>query len=116
MTGDDTAVFFFFSSRGRQTRCALVTGVQTCALPISSLGYVDDAAFAASRAASLSRRGYGQRRVDQALHAAGIEEADAAPAKEQASAGAMAAALRFAQRRRLGPYAAIASEIGRAHV
>src|SRR3546814_8376996 len=25
---------FFFSSRSRHTRCALVTGVQTCALPI----------------------------------------------------------------------------------
>src|SRR3546814_2807712 len=30
-------VCFFFSSRRRHTRCALVTGVQTCALPI----YVD---------------------------------------------------------------------------
>src|SRR3546814_7346096 len=29
-------IFFFFSSRRRHTRCALVTGVQTCALPISS--------------------------------------------------------------------------------
>src|SRR3546814_7916613 len=29
---------FFFSSRRRHTRCALVTGVQTCALPIS--GYM----------------------------------------------------------------------------
>src|SRR3546814_6878254 len=29
--------FFFFSSRRRHTRCALVTGVQTCALPISSV-------------------------------------------------------------------------------
>src|SRR3546814_992333 len=29
-------LFFFFSSRRRHTRCALVTGVQTCALPISS--------------------------------------------------------------------------------
>src|SRR3546814_20416823 len=28
-------VYFFFSSRRRHTRCALVTGVQTCALPIS---------------------------------------------------------------------------------
>src|SRR3546814_9216541 len=28
---------FFFSSRRRHTRCALVTGVQTCALPISSI-------------------------------------------------------------------------------
>src|SRR3546814_18935196 len=30
-------VCFFFSSRRRHTRCALVTGVQTCALPICSL-------------------------------------------------------------------------------
>src|SRR3546814_15595432 len=29
--------YFFFSSRRRHTRCALVTGVQTCALPISAL-------------------------------------------------------------------------------
>src|SRR3546814_6995462 len=29
--------FFFFSSRRRHTRCALVTGVQTCALPILGL-------------------------------------------------------------------------------
>src|SRR3546814_19654985 len=33
-------VFFFFSSRRRHTRCALVTGVQTCALPICS-GYTE---------------------------------------------------------------------------
>src|SRR3546814_7795302 len=31
---------FFFSSRRRHTRCALVTGVQTCALPISTLTLV----------------------------------------------------------------------------
>src|SRR3546814_8155071 len=30
----DVLFFFFFSSRRRHTRCALVTGVQTCALPI----------------------------------------------------------------------------------
>src|SRR3546814_3907053 len=29
------SVLFFFSSRRRHTRCALVTGVQTCALPIA---------------------------------------------------------------------------------
>src|SRR3546814_2429380 len=29
-------MIFFFSSRRRHTRCALVTGVQTCALPILS--------------------------------------------------------------------------------
>src|SRR3546814_14699434 len=32
--------YFFFSSRRRHTRCALVNGVQTCALPIS-LGVVE---------------------------------------------------------------------------
>src|SRR3546814_4405953 len=48
---------FFFSSRRRHTRCALVTGVQTCALPIlpalkthdaiGALGQpIDDLAFA----------------------------------------------------------------------
>src|SRR3546814_2719565 len=33
----DFCCFFFFSSRRRHTRCALVTGVQTCALPICGL-------------------------------------------------------------------------------
>src|SRR3546814_3169663 len=42
---------FFFSSRRRHTRCAVVTGVQTCALPISSpllndLMDVDDESYA----------------------------------------------------------------------
>src|SRR3546814_10682737 len=32
--------FFFFSSRRRHTRCALVTGVQTCALPIYTFGEI----------------------------------------------------------------------------
>src|SRR3546814_1843186 len=31
---------FFFASRRRHTRCALVTGVQTCALPISAAAKV----------------------------------------------------------------------------
>src|SRR3546814_3321823 len=41
--------FFFFSSRRRHTRCALVTGVQTCALPISDPA--DMAVLAADAAA-----------------------------------------------------------------
>src|SRR3546814_1967129 len=32
------SVYIFLSSRRRHTRCALVTGVQTCALPILDLG------------------------------------------------------------------------------
>src|SRR3546814_2948742 len=34
-------MFFFFSSRRRQTRCALVTGVQTCALPICGKVFIE---------------------------------------------------------------------------
>src|SRR3546814_10169924 len=36
----DGICLFFLSSRRRHTRCALVTGVQTCALPICSLRFV----------------------------------------------------------------------------
>src|SRR3546814_8934552 len=51
---DCSLFYFFFSSRRRHTRCALVTGVQTCALPIcyfvgllsSSLGIVVPPALA----------------------------------------------------------------------
>src|SRR3546814_4975372 len=38
---------FFFSSRRRHTRCALVTGVQTCALPICFVEHAGDAALRA---------------------------------------------------------------------
>ncbi len=69
-------------------------------------GYVDDRAFASARAAALSRRGYGERRVRDALRAAGIAEEDAAGAREEANLDAWAAALRFAERRRIGPFAA----------
>jgi regulatory protein len=72
---------------------------------MAALGYVDDRAFASARAASLSRRGYGPRRVDAALRAAGIAEADMGDAREIASAEAWTAALRFAERRKLGPFA-----------
>src|SRR3546814_2184804 len=47
--------FFFFSSRRRHTRCALVTGVQTCALPISV-----DAGRAGERATYLANSLSGQ--------------------------------------------------------
>src|SRR3546814_17006285 len=55
--------FFFFSSRRRHTRCALVTGVQTCALPIfcgsrgligQALYFLGDNRKSASRIASAS--------------------------------------------------------------
>jgi regulatory protein len=76
----------------------------------AELGYVDDRAFASSRAASLLRRGYGERRVGDALRGAGIAEADSADARAQAGEEALAAAHIFARRRRLGPYAATAPD------
>jgi regulatory protein len=73
----------------------------------AELGYVNDQLFAFSRAESLQRRGYGERRIDQALKAAGIADADAAPAKAASENRAWDAALRFAERKRLGPFAAV---------
>jgi regulatory protein len=71
----------------------------------AGLGYVNDAAFAQAKAGALLRRGYGERRVAQALRAAGIDGEDAAPARQEAESKAEEAALRFARRRRIGPYA-----------
>src|SRR3546814_8165440 len=48
-------MLFFFSSRRRHTRCALVTGVQTCALPIFEDHGVADGVVGAAGAAE--RRG-----------------------------------------------------------
>src|SRR3546814_13537949 len=48
-------LFFFFSSRRRHTRCALVTGVQTCALPISRHAPEGQARAARPSARSLRR-------------------------------------------------------------
>ena len=70
------------------------------------LGYVDDRAFALSKARSLTSRGYGERRVRQALSHAGIEETEGADARALAEEEAVAAALRFASRRAIGPYGA----------
>lgn len=72
---------------------------------LARLGYVDDRAFALSRARSLTTRGYGEQRVRQALHFAGIGEEDSAPAHDLAKAEAVEAALRLARRRRIGPFA-----------
>src|SRR3546814_4403005 len=46
-------LFFFFSSRRRHTSCALVTGVQTCALPILTIASCYDVRAASVCAACL---------------------------------------------------------------
>ena len=73
---------------------------------MAMLGYVDDGAFASARAEALGRRGYGERHVAAALRAAGISEEDSGDARAAAQEGAWGAALRFAERRRIGPFAA----------
>lgn len=73
----------------------------------AELGYVDDKGFASARSSSLLRRGYGARRVAQALRGAGIAEEDSAEARDITAEEALASAHRFARRRRLGPYSGI---------
>lgn len=68
-------------------------------------GYIDDAAFAEARARSFVRRGYGQRRLGQDLFACGIEDGDSTVARETMTEGAFDAALNFARRKRIGPFA-----------
>ena len=75
------------------------------------LGYVDDAAYARMRARDLSGRGYGARRVEQALWAAGVDE----PTREETAPGEAAqrrAAVLMAQKRRLGPFGAAPEDSG----
>lgn len=71
----------------------------------AELGYVDDAAYARAKGGSLLRRGYGPRRVRQALAEAGID----AVTREETRAGEAAerrAALALARKRGFGPFGA----------
>ena len=67
------------------------------------LGYIDDEAFARARSGSLLRRGYGQRRVRQALGEAGIAE-DLRERVRPGEGETRRAALALARRRRFGPF------------
>ena len=69
-------------------------------------GYGDDSAeLQKSNGGVPTVRGYGKRRVIEALKAAGVEEEESAAARDHADAGAVSAALRFARRRKVGPFA-----------
>jgi regulatory protein len=68
-----------------------------------ALGYVDDRAFAQTRAASLGRRGYGARRIGAALQGAGIDREIAATVMPDDEA-AYAAAEVYARRKRIGSF------------
>ena len=73
---------------------------------LAALGYIDDRGYAASKAASMGRRGLGRSRVMGALRAAGVDADDSAAIAPSIEAQALDAALAFARRRRLGPFAA----------
>lgn len=66
-------------------------------------GYIDDAAWARMKAGSLLRRGYGSRRVGEALGQAGIA-GDLRSEARPGEAEERRAALVLARRRRLGPF------------
>jgi regulatory protein len=76
---------------------------------LAELRYVDDRAWGEAKARGLAARGLGQRRVRQALRHGGLGEEDMgavlAAGEEEPDPG-WAAALMFARRKRLGPYAA----------
>lgn len=69
-----------------------------------ALRYVDDRSYGDSKAKSLERRGYGLRRVDQALMAAGIEPGIREAIRGEVDEGE--AAIAYARRKRIGPFAA----------
>jgi regulatory protein len=71
----------------------------------AELGYVNDEAYAIAKSQALTSRGYGKRRVMDALRVAGIDEEAGAAAHEHAESEALSAALKFARRRRIGPFA-----------
>jgi regulatory protein len=75
---------------------------------LTSLGYVDDKAWAAAKTRDLTARGFGARRVRGALAAAGVGRDDAAQVTApdpDAPEAALATAIAFARRRRFGPFA-----------
>lgn len=79
---------------------------QAIAERMAGLGYIDDRAYAEAKARALVRRGYGTRRVSQALRAAHVAPDDAVIAIEESEGQAFDSAIAFARRRRFGPFAA----------
>lgn len=69
------------------------------------LGYIDDALFAQNKASALQRKGYGERRIAQALNNAGISEPDQKKALLLSEQSKWDAAEKFARKRRIGPFA-----------
>src|SRR3546814_2694271 len=78
---------FFFSSRRRHTRCALVTGVQTCALPILPWRILQAGPAGPKRSGGAGVPGCGQRRQRIGIREECIESVVADPGMLFARAG-----------------------------
>lgn len=91
----------------------VVEAIETLLDDLERLGLLDDRAFADARARSLAAKGRPPRRIAQELGAKGVDrelalaaverlavEQDATPAEQE-----LEAAIAFARRRRLGPFA-----------
>jgi regulatory protein len=72
---------------------------------MAELGYIDDRAYGEAKASAMARRGLGARRVAGALHQAGVKGDDAEAIAPGIADRALDAAVAFARRRRIGPFA-----------
>ncbi|MBN8814205.1 MAG: RecX family transcriptional regulator [Sphingomonas sp.] len=72
----------------------------------AELGYIDDRAYGEAKANAMARRGLGARRVAGALHHAGVRGEDAEAIAPGIEERAVEAAIAFARRKRIGPFAA----------
>lgn len=73
-------------------------------------GHIDDAGYARSKTESLTRRGYGERRIAAALRAHRVEEDDRQAALNALPEDGTVVALRLLKRRRLGSFARLAPD------
>ena len=89
--------------RGWHDECA--APVEEIVSQFQSLGYIDDEAFAKTRTDSLLWRGYGENRVKISLRVSGIGTDIIDRTANVGDDDALAAAMIFARRKRIGPYA-----------
>ena len=73
-------------------------------------GYVDDRAYAESKAGAMGRRGLGARRIGEALRVAGVAAEDAEAVAPIVEDDRLTSAITFARRKRIGPYAREAAD------
>ncbi len=76
---------------------------------LANQGFIDDLNYAEAKSSSMTRRGYGARRVRQALQQAGIGAEDSEAILTSVDQSAEEAALHFARKRRFGPFATVAT-------